>query len=266
MTPIQAAILGVIQGLSEFLPISSSAHLALSHWLFGWGDPADNVPFDVALHLGTLIAVLLYFRNDLLALARGSLAAISQRRMTPELKQVLFLGIATVPAMVLGFLFKSTFERMHDWPPLMAATLAGVGLFLFAVDRRPAGHKTEPSAGSSLVIGTLQAAALVPGVSRSGITIVGGLLTGLTRPAAARFSFLLSIPAILGAVVLNAKHIVHGEPTVIVSGMVAAAISGYLAIGFLLRHIGRTGFAPYAIYRIALAAFILFWWLTQRSS
>jgi undecaprenyl-diphosphatase len=266
MTPIQAAILGVIQGVSEFLPISSSAHLALAHMLFGWGDPADNVPFDVALHLGTLIAVLVYFRNDLLALARGSLAALTQRRMTSELKQVLFLGIATVPAVVLGLLFKDKFERMHDWAPLMAATLAGVGLILFAVDRRPAGDRTEPTAGSSLVIGALQSAALVPGVSRSGITIVGGLLTGLTRPAAARFSFLLSIPAILGAVVLNAKHIVHGEPAVVVSGMIAAAISGFLAIGFLLRHIGRTGFAPYAIYRIALAAFILFWWLTQKAS
>ena len=266
MTPVQAAILGVIQGLTEFLPISSSAHLALSHWLFGWGDPADNVPFDVALHLGTLLAVLLYFRKDLLTLARGSLAALRERRMTPELKQVLFLAIATIPAMVLGFLFKSAFERMHDWPPLMAATLAGVGLFLFAIDRRPAGHRTEPTAASSLVIGTLQAAALVPGVSRSGITIVGGLLCGLTRPAAARFSFLLSIPAILGAVVLNAPHIAEGEPSVLLPGLVAAAISGYLAIGFLLRHIGRTGFAPYAIYRIALAAFILYWWLTRPST
>ena len=266
MTPVQAAILGVIQGLSEFLPISSSAHLALSHWLFGWGDPEANVPFDVALHLGTLIAVVLYFRNDLLALTRGSFAALKERRMTPELKQVLFLGIATVPAVILGFLFKDKFERMHDWPPLMAATLAGVGLILFAVDRRPAGNRTEPTAASSAVIGTLQSAALVPGVSRSGITIVGGLLTGLTRPAAARFSFLLSIPAILGAVVLNAKHIVHGPPSVVLAGMIAAAISGYLAIGFLLRHIGRTGFAPYAIYRIALAAFILFWWLTRSSS
>jgi undecaprenyl-diphosphatase len=266
MTPMQAAILGVIQGLSEFLPISSSAHLALSHWLFGWGDPADNVPFDVALHLGTLLAVLLYFRKDLLEIVRGSFAAVRGRRDTPELRLALYLVLASLPAIVLGLAFKDTFERMHDWPPLMAATLAGVGLVLFAVDRRPAGDRTVVTTGSSLVIGTLQAAALVPGVSRSGITIVGGLLCGLTRPAAARFSFLLSIPAILGAVVLNAKHIVDGDPAVVLSGMVAAAVSGYLAIGFLLRHIGRTGFAPYAIYRIALAAFILFWWLTRTST
>jgi undecaprenyl-diphosphatase len=210
--------------------------------------------------------VVLYFRNDLLELARGSLASIRERRDTPELRQVSYLVIATIPAIVLGLLFKHQFERMHDWPPLMAATLAGVGLFLFAIDRRPQGHKTAVTTSSSIVIGALQSAALVPGVSRSGITIVGGLLTGLTRPAAARFSFLLSIPAILGAVVLNAKHIVHGDPAVVLAGMVAAAVSGYLAIGFLLRHIGKTGFAPYAIYRILLAAFILFWWLTQTSS
>jgi undecaprenyl-diphosphatase len=266
MTPWQAAILGVIQGLSEFLPISSSAHLALSHWLFGWGDPADNVPFDVALHLGTLIAVFAYFRNDLLALARGSLAGLAGRRMTPELKQVLVLGLATLPAMALGLAFKGLFERMHDWPPLMAATLAGVGLLLFAVDRRVAGERTEVGPGSGAVIGVLQAGALVPGVSRSGITILGGLLCGLTRSAAARFSFLLSIPAILGAVVLSAKHIAEGPPAITLAGMGAAAVSGYLAIGFLLRHIGRTGFAPYAVYRIALAALILFLWLTRMPS
>lgn len=266
MTPWQAAILGAIQGLSEFLPISSSAHLALSHWLFGWGDPAENVPFDVALHLGTLIAVLLYFRNDLLMLTRGSLTAFRERRDTPELRQVSYLILASVPAILLGLGFKHLFERMHDWPPLMAATLAGVGLLLFAIDRRKPGHKTVVTTGSSLVIGVLQATALVPGVSRSGITMLGGLLCGLTRPAAARFSFLLSIPAILGAVVLNAKQITHGDPAVTLAGMAAAAVSGYLAIGFLLRHIGRTGFAPYAIYRILLAAFILFLWLTRTSS
>lgn len=266
MTPWQAAILGVIQGLSEFLPISSSAHLALSHWLFGWGDPAENVPFDVALHLGTLIAVVLYFRHDLFALVRGSLDSIKERRDTPELRQVGYLVLASVPAVLLGFGFKDVFERMHNWPPLMAATLAGVGLLMFAVDRRTAGQKTAVTTGSSLVIGTLQAAALVPGVSRSGITMVGGLLCGLSRAAAARFSFLLSIPAILGAVVLNARQITQGDPAVLGAGMAAAAVSGYLAIGFLLKHISRSGFAPYAIYRIALAAFILFLWLTRTSS
>ena len=266
MTPWQAAILGVIQGLSEFLPISSSAHLALSHWLFGWGDPEANVWFDVSLHLGTLIAVFAYFRNDLLTLARGSFAGITDRRMTPELRQVLVLALATVPAMAIGLAFKDLFERMHDWPPLMAATLAGVGLLMFAVDRRVQGARTAVTPGAGALIGTLQAGALVPGVSRSGITIVGGLLCGLTRTAAARFSFLLSIPAILGAVVLHARHITQGPPGVVAAGMIASAVSGYLAIGFLLHHVGRTGFAPYAIYRIGLAAVILFVWLTRTSS
>jgi len=266
MTPWQAAILGVIQGVSEFLPISSSAHLALAHWLFGWGNPSSDVPFDVALHLGTLLAVLAYFRSDLLALARGTVKAAAERRATPEFTQVLVLALATLPAVVLGLLFKDKFERMHDWPPLMAATLAGVGLLMFAVDRRPQGSRTEPGMGRGIGIGVAQATALVPGVSRSGITMIAGLLSGLTRQAAARFSFLLSLPAILGAVVLNAKDIVHGDPAVIASGMVAAAISGYLAIGFLLRHVTKTGFLPYALYRIALAAVVLAFWFTQTAS
>jgi undecaprenyl-diphosphatase len=134
------------------------------------------------------------------------------------------------------------------------------------VDRRPVGKRTEPGMGRGFAIGVAQACALVPGVSRSGITMIAGLLSGLTRQAAARFSFLLSLPAILGAVVLNAKDIAHGEPAVIASGMVAAAISGYLAIGFLLRHVAKTGFLPYALYRIALAAVVLAFWFTQTAS
>jgi undecaprenyl-diphosphatase len=263
MTWWQAAILGVIQGLSEFLPISSSAHLALAHWLTGWSDPAENVPFDVALHLGTLVAVLAYFRSDFLELARGSLTAVSGRRVTPELRRTGILVLATLPAIVLGLLFKDRFEAMHDWPPLMAATLAGVGLLLFAADRRPTGTKEEPGAGGGFLVGVAQSLALVPGVSRSGITMVAGLWLGLTRPAAARFSFLLGTPAILGAVVLNAKEILAGPPLVMAAGMIASAVSGYLAIGFLLRHVTRAGFTPFALYRIALAALVLGIWFTQ---
>jgi undecaprenyl-diphosphatase len=263
MTPWQAAVLGVIQGLSEFLPISSSAHLALAHWLTGWGDPAHDVPFDVALHLGTLVAVLAYFRSDWLALARGSFDGVVHRRFTPELGRVGILVLATVPAAVLGLLFKERFEEMHDWPPLMAATLAGVGLLLFALDRRPVGDRTEPGLGRGFLVGIAQALALVPGVSRSGITMAAGLGLGLTRPAAARFSFLLSTPAILGAAVLNAKEMFAGDPVVLAAGLVAAAVSGYFAIGFLLRHLARVGFLPYALYRIALAVVVLAIWFTR---
>jgi undecaprenyl-diphosphatase len=263
MTPWQAAILGLIQGLSEFLPISSSAHLALAHWLTGWGNPSQDVPFDVALHLGTLVAVLAYFRSDWIALARGAVAAIGRRAATPELKRLGILGLATVPAAVLGLLFKDRFEAMHDWPPLMAATLAGVGLLLFALDRRPAGKDTEPGTGRGLLIGIAQALALVPGVSRSGITMAAGIGLGLSRSAAARFSFLLSTPAILGAAVLNAKDMAAGDPVVLAAGLVASAVSGYLAIGFLLRHLSRVGFLPYALYRIALAVVVLAVWITR---
>jgi undecaprenyl-diphosphatase len=263
MTPWQAAILGVIQGLSEFLPISSSAHLALTHWLTGWGDPSHNVPFDVALHLGTLVAVLTYFRSDWVELARGTLQAVARRSPTPEAKRLGILGLATLPAVVLGLLFKERFEAMHDWPPLMAATLAGVGLLLFALDRRPAGTRVEPGPGRGFLIGVAQALALVPGVSRSGITMAAGLGLGMSRQAAARFSFLLSTPAILGAAVLNARHIAAGDPVVLACGLVAAAVSGYLAIGFLLRHLTRVGFLPYALYRIVLAVVVLALWVTR---
>ncbi len=263
MTPWQAAILGVIQGLSEFLPISSSAHLALAHWLTGWGDPAHDLPFDVALHLGTLVAVLTYFRRDWVDLARGSFAAVRVRRATPELKRVGILVLATLPAVVAGLLGRDRFAEMHDWPPLMAATLAGVGLLLFALDRRPAGTGTEPGAGAGFLIGVAQATALVPGVSRSGITMAAGLGLGLTRSAAARFSFLLSTPAILGAAVLHAKDIAGGDPVVLGSGLLAAALSGYFAIGFLLRHLNRVGFLPYAVYRILLAVVVLVVWFIR---
>ncbi|MEO6463350.1 MAG: undecaprenyl-diphosphate phosphatase [Candidatus Eisenbacteria bacterium] len=265
MTPWQAAVLGVIQGLSEFLPISSSAHLALAHWLTGWGDPSQNVPFDVALHLGTLVAVLAYFRSDWIALFRGSFAALGTRTVTPELARMGILVLATIPAVIFGLLFRRQFEAMHDWPPLMAATLAGVGLLLFALDSRPVGTRTEPGAGRGFAIGVAQALALVPGVSRSGITIAAGLALGLTRPAAARFSFLLSTPAILGAAVLNARDMTAGDPVVLAAGLLTAGVSGYLAIGFLLRHLTRVGFLPYALYRIALAVVILIVWLTRSS-
>lgn len=263
MTPWQAAILGVIQGLSEFLPISSSAHLALAHWLTGWGDPTHDVPFDVALHVGTLVAVLAYFRDDWLTLARGSLAGIARRTMTPDLRRAGILVLATVPAAVVGLLFKDRFEAMHDWPPLMAATLAGVGLLLFTLDRRPLGDRAEPGVGRGVMIGVAQAFALVPGVSRSGITIAAGLGLGMSRAAAARFSFLLSVPAILGATALNVGDMLAGDPVVLAAGLVASAVSGYLAIGFLLRHVTRVGFLPYALYRIALALVVLVVWLTR---
>jgi undecaprenyl-diphosphatase len=265
MTPGQAAILGVIQGLSEFLPISSSAHLALAHWLFGWGDPSQNVPFDVALHVGTLLAVFAYFRKDWIDLIRGSADAVRTRAWNDDARRLGTLALASVPAAVLGLAFKHRFESMHDWPPLMAATLAGVGLLLFWMDRHPAGHRTEPGVGRGLVIGAAQALALVPGVSRSGITMFAGLATGLTRESAARFSFMLSTPAIVGATLLDLKAIAAGDPLVVGAGIAASAVSGYFAIGILLRHVTKSGFTPYAIYRIALAAIVLGLWFTRSS-
>lgn len=263
MTPWQAAVLGVIQGLSEFLPISSSAHLALAHWILGWGDPRSDVPFDVALHLGTLLAVLFYFRRDWLELFTGSVRGVVERRRTPELVRLGILALASVPAAVVGLLFKDTIEVLHDWPPVMSATLAGVGLLLFAMDRRPEGTKQEPGPLGALGIGLAQALSLVPGVSRSGITMATGMGVGLSRAAAARFSFLLSTPAILGAAILHAGEIAKGPPAVLAAGTVAAAVSGYFAIDFLLRHVSRSGFTPFALYRIALAGVVLVLWFAR---
>jgi undecaprenyl-diphosphatase len=263
MTPVQAGILGILQGLSEFLPISSSAHLALAHWWFGWGDPEANVPFDVALHLGTLIAVVLYFRAELVRLATGTLRALTERHATAEAKEVGVLVLATIPAAALGLPFKHVFERMHDWPPLIAMALAGVGLLLFAVDRSARGERTEPGPGRGVLIGVAQSTALIPGVSRSGASIIGGLIFGLTRTAAVRFSFLLSIPTILGAVIVVGRHITNVEPRTVLIGMAFAAVSGYAAIGFMLRHVRMTGLWPYALYRIALAAVVLALWFTK---
>jgi hypothetical protein len=158
-----------------------------------------------------------------------------------------------VPAAALGIPFKHFFERLHDSQPLIATMLAGVGLLLFAVDRRAKGEGKQPGPGGALLIGVAQSTALIPGVSRSGASIIGGRLVGLSRAAAVRFSFLLSIPTILGAVVIEGRHIAHVETSLVLTGLVCAAVSGYAAIGFLLKHVPRTGLWPYAIYRILLA-------------
>jgi undecaprenyl-diphosphatase len=207
--------------------------------------------------------VLVYFRGDWLPLFRGAAATATGRGWNDDAKRLAILALASVPAAALGLAFKHRFEAMHDWPPLMAATLAGVGLLLFAIDRAKPGTREEPGVWRGLVIGAAQALALVPGVSRSGITMFAGLTVGLSRQAAARFSFLLSTPAIVGATLLDLKQIAAGDPLVVGAGILASAISGYFAIGVLLRHVTRAGFTPYAVYRILLAAVILAIWLTR---
>lgn len=253
MTLAQAAILGVVQGLTEFLPVSSSAHLALFPWALGWKDP--GLAFDVALHWGTLIALLAYFWREWAKLAAGSLRVVVERQWNEDATLVAKLIVGTIPAGIAGVLLEDYADRALRSPWIIAAMMASVGVLMWVADRRAKNGDAEvvPGWPAVMLIGCAQAVALVPGTSRSGATMIAGLLVGLPRPAAARFSFLLSAPIIFAAGVKKLPDIVHGDPQTTAVGLVCAAISGGVAIAFLLRYLSRGSFAPFAIYRVALA-------------
>ncbi len=260
MTPLQAVALGIIQGLSEFLPISSSAHLTLAPWLFGWEDP--GLSFDVALHFGTLIAVLWYFRMEWLALIKAAFGIITSGRVeTPEKRRVIYLIIATIPGAIGGFLLQSRAESAFRSPQLIAIALIVMGLILWLVDklvdqRRILGEMRWLDA---LLIGLSQVIALIPGVSRSGTTITTGRGLRFDRESAAEFSFLMSMPIIAAAVVLEGPKALHegGLTNELMSGVVASAISGWLAISILMRYVTRHSYGIFAFYRVALGLAVL---------
>jgi undecaprenyl-diphosphatase len=260
MPILQAIVLGLVQGLSEFLPISSSAHLTLTPWFFGWRDP--GLAYDVALHVGTLIALLWYFRAEWVALGAAVLRVVRQRGAeTAEEKRALFLVAATVPVAIAGVVFEEAAETRLRTPLLIAATLSVVGLALWLVDRYASHHR--PLDGmrwrDALLIGVSQAMAIVPGVSRSGATITTARLLGFDRRSAAVFSFLLSMPAIAGAAVLKAPDALQQatDLTPVVVGVLAAAVSSWLAIDLLLRFVTRHDYAVFALYRIFLAGAVV---------
>ncbi|HET9776013.1 MAG TPA: undecaprenyl-diphosphatase UppP [Gemmatimonadaceae bacterium] len=260
MTPLQAVALGIIQGLSEFLPISSSAHLTLVPWLFGWEDP--GLAFDVALHFGTLIAVLWYFRMEWLALIKAAFGIITSGRIeTPEKRRVIYLIIATIPGAIGGFLLQSRAESAFRSPQLIAIALIVMGLILWLVDklvdqRRILGEMRWVDA---LLIGLSQVIALIPGVSRSGTTITTGRGLRFDRESAAEFSFLMSMPIIAAAVVLEGPKALQegGLTNELMSGVVASAISGWLAISILMRYVTRHSYGIFAFYRVALGLAVL---------
>ena len=257
MSPFQAAVLGVVQGLTEFLPISSSAHLYVIPTLLGW--PYAGVAFDVALLWGTLLALLAAFGKDWLTLARDALAGSGAERDAARGTWVK-LAVASVPAAVAGLLLEDLADTTLRALPIQAATLAVFGFLLWWVDRaRPAGREERnPGWGTCLTMGIAQAFALVPGVSRSGITITAGRASGLARISAARFSFLLATPITFGAGVLKLKDLSPDLPaTTLAIGVLTAAVTGFLAIRGLIRWLGRAGFFAFFIYRLALAAVIL---------
>ncbi len=258
---LQALLLAFIQGLTEFLPISSSAHLILPAQLLGWTD--QGVAFDIAVHLGSLLAVLLYFREALYQLLIGSLRALAQRQMNADAQLVLQLGVATLPVAVAGILLKDLVEGQFRSVPVIAAATIGFGLLLALADRRGGGSRQLDMAAAAW-IGLAQVLALVPGTSRSGITMTAGLFCGLGREQAARFSFLLSIPVILAASALAASEFsdtgqaISWAPTALAT--VVAALTAYATIALFLEWVQRLGFLPFAIYRCLLGAVLLWIW------
>jgi undecaprenyl-diphosphatase len=262
MNIFQAFVLGMVQGLGEFLPISSSAHLILVPWLAGWNDP--GLAFDVALHLGTLAAVLAYFRHDVKLLVIGFWHSLSSstRDFQNDLNQRMawFLVVASIPGAVIGKLLEAKAETVFRSPLLIAVTLAGFGLVLLLADR--AGKKQKKLAEvrlwDAILIGLSQALAIIPGVSRSGSTIAAGLGLGFQREDAARFSFLMSIPIILGAGLAHARHLSPDVGWVALSmGFLASAVFGFLSIRYLLRYVARKSFGIFVWYRFALSAVVL---------
>jgi undecaprenyl-diphosphatase len=263
---LQALFLGILQGLTEFLPISSSAHLILLPWFFRWNNPlVDSLTFDVALHVGTLLAILWYFWRDWVDLARGFFGILARRRAeNVQERLILYIALSTIPAAVAGFLLEKTIEGSFRNPALIVFPLMAVSLLMIYAERRP--HPSHPleklTLKDSLIIGFSQALALLPGVSRSGITITTGLLRGYRREGATRFSFLLSTPAIAGAALLHFRHLpkeMASEWQIFAIGFASSGFVGYLAIAFLMRYLREHTLNAFAGYRLALAAAVVVW-------
>lgn len=260
MNAVTAVFLGLVQGLTEFLPISSSGHLALlEHYLKVTG---GGLSFDILLHLGSLLALLGYFRADWLGMIRAVLRPSPYTRL--ERRLFICLVFASIPGALAGVLFQHHAETVFRQPWRIAFLLGGVGLLLILAERlaRHTRPLTNLHLGDALLIGLSQALAVMPGVSRSGITMTTGLFLGFTREAAARFSFLLATPIIAGAGLYDLLKWFRHPPdhlsfTVGLLGFLSALISSYLAIRFLLRFLRRHTFHPFAAYRLLLAALIL---------
>jgi undecaprenyl-diphosphatase len=262
-TTVQAALLGVVQGITEFLPVSSSAHLILARLFFGFDGDKFGLAFDVACHVGTLIAVLIYFRTELMRLI-AALPRLFDLK-DPEARLIWLLAVGTIPAVVVGLLFKHRIEDNLRTPAIAAAMLALGGLLFFVADAVGSDTRSEASLtfAEALLIGCAQAAALVPGVSRSGATLTVALVLGLRRAEAARFIFLLAIPAILGAAGSEAPKLLKAgmgdTASLFLIGIVASAIVGYAAVAYFIRYLGRHSLAVFGWYRLALAGAVAVW-------
>jgi undecaprenyl-diphosphatase len=259
MTLAHALILGLLQGIGEFLPISSSGHLIVAPWLLGW--PVQGLSFDVALHLGTLLAVVAAFWGDWIRLIRSATRGLLAGAPLRDADARLFwlIALASLPGAIAGKLLEERAETAFRAPALVAAAMAVMGAILWVADRRGRGALNAagmPVAHAAL-IGLAQALALVPGVSRSGITISAALLLGYRREEAARFSFLLATPITFGAALLKVPHLLHGETAgSALVGMLAAAVAGFLSIRLLLAYVRTRNYLPFVWYRFAFAAVV----------
>jgi undecaprenyl-diphosphatase len=264
MTTLQAIILGIVQGLTEFLPISSSGHLLIVPWLFNWHELLDNPElnktFDVALHLGTFVSLVAYFWHDIGRILAAWARTIARRRIdSTDGKLAWLIILSMVPAAIVGVLLEDFIVGVLGKPWMIAVLMIVFGGVMWAADRyaRHVRAMDQLSWLDAILIGLAQALALAPGVSRSGVTMVTGLFMGLTREAAARFSFLMSIPIVGGAALYKGLEVARvglppGTATPFAAGMVAAALSGFAAIWFLLAYLRRHDFTIFVLYRFAI--------------
>ncbi|HEX5788482.1 MAG TPA: undecaprenyl-diphosphate phosphatase [Woeseiaceae bacterium] len=262
MSWLQIVVLAIVQGITEFLPVSSSGHLVLVPAVLGWGD--QGLVFDVAVHFGSLLAVCAYFRDDIAKLVQGGVTLLGGSVNTAPSRLALGIALGTVPAAVAGLALAGLIEENLRSPTVIVVTLSGFGILMVIADRYGRRDKgiAEVRVRDAFIIGCAQALALVPGTSRSGVTITAGRFLGFERRDAARFSFLLSVPVILLATAYETLKLVLGDETVawvdLALGIAVSALVAYLTIGFFMRVVGRIGLLPFAAYRLLLAAIILY--------
>lgn len=267
MDLLQSIILGAIQGITEFLPVSSTAHLVLLPWFFSWTD--NGLPFNVALHMGSLLAIIYYFWRDWILIIKEFIQSVLSWSFDgrPNGKTGLYLIIATIPGALAGVLFEQYAAGLLRHPLSVAFTLSFFGVVLYFSDRVSKKTRTvgEMNMLDCIIIGISQAFAIIPGVSRSGITITGAMFRNLNREEAAKFSFLLGAPLIAGAGVFEARHLEYSAVTSLpfLAGVLASAVFAFLAIKFLLRFVRKSSYTVFVVYRLALSVLIAFLYLMR---